>query len=112
MDTGADHDDDGEFGLYEAQCVACDSFTRVDDIGLCSTCAGKFERDMIRERQWDYSALAFGTPSDKLENLRQLVTDQHGEALELIAPTAETTQSTMNHANSTSLEEQRKRRKR
>ena len=33
MDT--EFEDDGEFGLYEAECAGYDSFTRVDDVGLC-----------------------------------------------------------------------------
>ena len=110
MDTESDHDDD-EFGLYQAECQGCDSFASVDDIGLCSACAGKFERDMIRERQWAYSALAFGVPSDRLEQLRQLITDQHGETLELIAPTG-TKRSTKNHANPALPGERNGRRKR
>lgn len=109
MDTGSDHDE--EFGLYQAQCAGCDLFTSVNEVGLCSSCAGTLERDMIRERQWAYSALAFGVPSDRLEQLRQLVTKQHGETLELIAPTG-TKRSTKNDANPASPGEKHGRRKR
>jgi len=39
-------------------------------MGLCEYCAGKLERDMIRQGQWAYSALAFGGPEDKRKNLQ------------------------------------------
>lgn len=86
-------DDDDKFGFYEAECAGCDAFTRVDDIGLCFDCAGKLERDFIRERDWDYSARAFGVPPEKREELRRHIIKEHGEALELIAPSGKTTQA-------------------
>jgi hypothetical protein len=70
---------------YEAECQGCDTWGPVDDIGLCQDCAGKLERDMIRQRDWAYSALAFGCPKDKLEDLRNEVIKKYGEKLELIA---------------------------
>lgn len=79
-------DDDDDFGLYDGICQACDALGPVDDMSLCEACAGKFERDMIRRRDWDYSALAFGTPDDRLEALRDAVIEAYGEALELLAP--------------------------
>ena len=78
--------DNHEFGLYEAQCHGCDIFTRVDDVGLCENCAGKLERDLIRERDWAYSTIAYGVPPEKREELRKKVIQKHGKALELIAP--------------------------
>ncbi len=83
-------DDDDEYGFYEAECAGCDAFTRVDDLGLCSDCAGKLERDFIRERDWDYSATAFGVPSEKREELRQQIIKDYGEKLELKAPRGKT----------------------
>ena len=74
------------FGFYEDECQGCDIFTRVNDLGLCEECAGKLERDLIRQRDWDYSAKAFGVPASKREALRRQVVAQHGEKLELIAP--------------------------
>jgi hypothetical protein len=41
---------------------------------------------MIRQRAWDYSALAFGLPVEDREKLRGQVIAQYGQALELIAP--------------------------
>ena len=76
---------DDNFGLWEAECRACNIFARVDDTGLCEECAGKLERDFIRRREWAYSALAFGCPKDKLEALRDEVVRDYGKSLELLA---------------------------
>ena len=40
---------------------------------------------MIRQRDWAYSAIAFGCPKDKLEDLRDEVIKKFGKKLELIA---------------------------
>ena len=103
-------DDDDEFGFYEAECAGCDVFTKVDDIGLCSDCAGKLERDFIRERHWDYSAMAFGVPPEKREELRQYIIKEHGEALELIAPSGKRKQ-TQKGLGSASVHNKNKQRK-
>jgi hypothetical protein len=78
-------DRNDEFGLWDAECYACEIFTRVNDMGLCEECAGKLERDFIRKREWSYSALAFACPKDKLEILRAEVVRNYGERLELLA---------------------------
>jgi hypothetical protein len=85
--TPYDKDDDYEppWG-YEGQCLACDAWGRVDDLGLCDDCAAKLDRDLIRQRAWDYSATAFGVSPEDRERLRQHVIAQFGAALELIAP--------------------------
>ena len=80
-------DDLNDFGLYEGECQGCDIIQPVNDLGLCEECNGKLERDMIRQRHWAYSALAFGCPEPKLEELRKEVIQQYGAKLELIAPT-------------------------
>ena len=80
-----DDEDAGEWGFFEGQCQACDLYGGVNDLSLCETCAGKFERDMIRERNWDYSASAFGLPDKDREELRHQVITKHGEKLEMIA---------------------------
>lgn len=74
-----------DFGFYEAECRGCDIYTQVDDLGLCEACAGKLDRDLIRQRDWDYSATAFVVPPDKREELRAKVIQKYGEDLELIA---------------------------
>ena len=78
-------DDEAFFPRHEAECHGCDIWGPVDDVGFCDDCAGKLERDMIRQRAWAYSALAFGCPEDKLEDLRNEVIKTHGKRLELIA---------------------------
>jgi hypothetical protein len=81
-----DQESDDAFGFYEGECQGCDCYSPLDDLGLCETCAGKFERDVIRQRDWDYSALAFGVPEDKREALRRQIIEEYGERLELISP--------------------------
>ena len=76
-------------GFYEGECQACDIFTRLNDLGLCEECAEKLERDLIRQRDWNYSALAYGCPESKREELREEIIARHGEKLELIAPKKE-----------------------
>jgi hypothetical protein len=74
------------FGSFEGECKGCDWFGRLNDLGLCQDCAGKLERDLIRQRDWDYSVTAYGVPSSKREELRNQVVAQYGEKLELLAP--------------------------
>ncbi len=77
--------DNNAFGFYEGECQGCDIFTRVDDVGLCEKCAAKLDRDLVRQRDWKYSRLAYGVPSGKKEELRRKVIQKYGEDLELIA---------------------------
>jgi len=74
------------WGKDDGQCVACDFLGHVNDLGLCEECAGKLERDLVREQDWDYSASAFGLADDDREKLRRQIVAQYGEALELIEP--------------------------
>jgi len=83
-------EDDDTWGLYDGQCLACDIWGRVNDLGLCEECDGKLDRDLIRQRAWAYSASAFGLGPDDREQLRRQVIAQYGEALELIAPPEKT----------------------
>ena len=73
---------------FEGECVGCDRWETLDDLGMCAECAGKFDRDLIRQRAWDYAASAFGCDPKAYEALRQWVIDQHGPAYELLAPPA------------------------
>jgi hypothetical protein len=77
-------DDEPESGALEGECQACDAFGPVDDLCLCLPCSAKFERDMIRQRAWDYSASAFGLSAKDCEALRAATIAEHGLALELI----------------------------
>lgn len=81
--------DDEESRFYDGECQGCDMLTRLNDLGLCEECSGKLERDLIRQRDWDYSLLAFGVPESKREGLRMHIIKQYGEKLELIEPTKE-----------------------
>jgi hypothetical protein len=85
-----DENGDELWGMWDGQCQACDVWGRVNDMMLCENCASKLERDLIRQRDWDYSALAFGLSSKDREALRRRVIAQFGEALELIAPPGKT----------------------
>ena len=80
-----DLNDDDPWPRYETECQGCDVWGPVGDDGLCKDCAGKLERDMIRQREWAYSCLAYACPKDKLEDLRNEVIKKYGENLELIA---------------------------
>ena len=71
---------------FKGKCQGCDALGKVNDIGLCSACAAKMDRDMIRQRAWDYSVTAFCWPVEKREELRKSVLEKYGEPLELIAP--------------------------
>ena len=87
----SEDDEFNGYGFYEGECQGCDIFQALDDMGLCAECAAKLDRDLIRERDWDYSVTAFGVPDSKREELRKEVIKHHGEKLELIAPTKVTT---------------------
>lgn len=77
---------DEEWGIWDGQCVACDRYGAIDDMQLCQTCAEKMERDLLRLRQWDYTATAFGLPPEAWERVRQAVIDEYGAELELLEP--------------------------
>jgi hypothetical protein len=68
------------------ECQGCDTFKNLNDLGLCDDCAEKLDRDLIRQRDWAYSSLAFAVPPSKHEELRQNIISVYGEKLELIAP--------------------------
>ena len=77
--------DNSGVGSWPAECLGCDTIAKVDECGLCGECAAKLDRDLIRQRDWDYSVSAFGVPPDKREALRDHVIKRYGAALELIA---------------------------
>jgi hypothetical protein len=72
---------------YEGLCQGCGCFGQIDDVGLCGECAGKLERDLIRQRDWDYAVSAYDMSSQQREELRGRVIGQFGESLELISST-------------------------
>ena len=84
---GEDEDAAGEFwSSFKGECQGCDNYLPLNDFGLCDGCAEKFDRDLIRQRDWEYSALAFGVPTEQRERLRQRIIAQFGDSHELISP--------------------------
>jgi len=81
-----DAQDNEFFDGREGQCQACDQYGPVDDLMLCENCSAMFERDLIRQRAWDYSASAFGLRDEAREALRRQVIAEYGEDLEMIEP--------------------------
>lgn len=77
---------DDVWSSREGKCQACDLYGAVNDLSLCEDCTAMLERDLLRQRGWEYSAAAFGlSPEAQEKQLRQIV-KRFGEALELIAP--------------------------
>lgn len=74
-----------DFGIYEAECAACDSVLRVDGSGLCQACGSKLERDLIRKRDWAYSVSAYAMTDEQREDLRRQVVSKFGDRVELVA---------------------------
>ncbi len=75
-----------EFGQYEDECAGCEQFRRVNETGVCEDCSQKLELDLIRKRDWAYSATAHGMSDERREDMRRQIVDKFGEGLELIAP--------------------------
>jgi hypothetical protein len=65
-------------------CRGCDLPLPVNDLGFCNDCYVKLERDLIRMRDWEYSAEASGVRDSQLEALRDLVIRDYGAAYELL----------------------------
>ncbi|MBZ0301727.1 MAG: hypothetical protein K8J31_18415 [Anaerolineae bacterium] len=81
-----DHLEDEHDGgiIIDTICTGCDLFRPVNDRSLCDECFVKLERDLIRSRDWDYSATEFAVPEDQLEAMRERVIREYGAAYELI----------------------------
>ena len=77
-------EDEELFGMWDGQCQACEMWGRVNDLGLCEECDGKVQRDLIRARDWDYVAAAFGLDDEGRKRLRAEVIRQYGAKNELI----------------------------
>lgn len=75
---------DDTFGYWEYQCQACDQWGPVNDLLLCEACDAKVQRDLIRARDWEYVAAAFGLDEAGRERLRAEVIHYHGPRNELI----------------------------
>ena len=77
-------EDEELFGLWDGQCQACEMWGRVNDLMLCEECDARIQRDLIRARDWDYVAAAFGLDDRGRERLRAEVIRQYGAENELI----------------------------
>ena len=77
-------EDEELFGIWDGQCQACEMWGRVNDLMLCEECDGKIQRDLIRARDWDYVAAAFGLDDEGRQRLRAEVIRQYGAQNELI----------------------------
>lgn len=77
------------WGAFEAECYGCGLFGPVNGQPLCESCAAKLERDLIRQRAWDYSWEAYALSQEDRERLRRQVIAEYGKALELIVGEAE-----------------------
>ncbi len=65
------------------KCQACDTFTEVNDMSLCDDCDEKIQRDMIRDKEWDYVVEAFGLSNEGRDKLYQDTIKKHGRKKEL-----------------------------
>ena len=77
-------EDEELFGIWEGQCQACEMWGPVNDLMLCEECDAKIQRDLIRARNWDYVAAAFGLDNEGRKRLRAEVIRQYGAQNELI----------------------------
>ena len=84
---------DDETALERAgECVSCDAstssaqviFRPLDDLGLCPVCAGMLERDLIRQRDWEYATSTALLNEEDREALRRQIVAEYGDGLELI----------------------------
>jgi len=84
---GEDDEDktDNSWSSIEGECAGCDGYLPLNDLGVCDECAEKLDRDLIRQRDWAYSSLAFGVPVEQREALRQRIIQQFGDSYELIS---------------------------
>ena len=70
--------------ITDTICVGCDLPSTVNDLGLCDSCFMKLERDLIRQRDWDYSVTTFLLSDEQRETLRDQVIRDYGTAYELL----------------------------
>ena len=82
-----DEDESDDLVRLRVICAGCAQSAPVNDLGLCDECHAKLERDLVRQRDWEYAATtAFLLTDATREALRARVIAEYGEKLELIAP--------------------------
>jgi len=70
---------------YEAECFGCYIIKKVNHIPFCKSCNNKKERDLVRQRSYDYSELTAHLSSlEDKERVRKDIINKYGEKLELI----------------------------
>ena len=82
------------------ECVGCDLPLPLNEQGLCADCAGKFERDLIRARDWEYSYAAFLIP-ERQEALRAQIIREFGAANELLVTPKPKPKNKRSHSTNT-----------
>jgi len=95
--------------MVDIFCAGCDIPGDLNDNGLCTDCAAKLERDLIRNCDWDYSILAFTVPEEQRETLRERVIREYGARYELIEPPGASTKKKRKNKRSNSRNTKRKR---
>ena len=95
--------------MVDIFCAGCDIPGDLDEYGLCPDCAAKLERDLIRNRDWAYSASAFAVSDDQLETLRERVIREYGARYELLQRPGASTKKKRKNKRSNSRNRQRKR---
>ena len=83
-DNSEDLDIEDYWYNYDGECQDCGIYGSVDEMLLCDDCASKLERDLIRQRNWDYCVSAYAVPGKEREKLRNNVIKKYGKSLELI----------------------------
>lgn len=73
-----------EEGWNSWECVGCDLPLPLNDLGLCSECASKLERDLIRARDWEYTITAIFLSAEQQEALRARIIREYGAKNELL----------------------------
>ena len=85
---------DAELEQLSGECRACEDIGFVTYDMLCFPCAQEVERDLLRMRDWDYSALAYGLSAVDREDLRKRIIADYGGALERLADPAAAPENT------------------
>ncbi len=77
---------DDDYGCIEGECAGCGNFGRNNEVGLCGDCSGKLERDLIRDRAWNYSLTVYGMNDSQRNEVRNQILRKYGKRHELIVP--------------------------
>lgn len=71
---------------YEGECHGCFMIKKVNHIPFCESCNSKMERDLVRQRSYDYSELtAHLSSKEAKEIVRKNIVSKYGSDLELIS---------------------------